>query len=747
MGGIQSLSEDAVSDLTLFICETFKEEITKVINEISVPNVNICTYPHYCTSGSHRCDNITTFLSDNMSPGQSFLFFGDSELSRKGVLPSGITHAGPDTCLALIAPIEFIQSLVSKGAYVILPGWLCSWERYVTEMGFNPRTPTSYYSSGLKEIIVLDTGIVPISEERIRSFELFCGLPVRIIPVGISHLFGIVKAEISDARSSHIQSICKKEVSSALETTARQMAVITLLSDIAQVSEEKEVISRILMTCQSLFAPHFVGYLPIESDGPGEMISVPPDPEEGIHSENFLSVVGKEYAFSLEGTGFCVPIVYLQETVGILGVFGVSVPDRIREYLNLTLSFTRFLGLAIRNARSWQELKETRDALENANVELHESNEELLSISEELQTSNQDLLAYQNQLIESEQFIKGIVNSAKVGIVVLDPNFQVLFWNVEMERLFGLLYAKVQGKNFLDLFSDLAIDKKDFFLTQALSGEKVQAPDFKLPSDSSGKPIWISSIYNPVYDIHHNIIGVIINIYDITERKEYERDIERAYEAIKTAQTKLAILSSVTRHDILNRVMVISAYSEMLLGKCSEEKSLNQIKNMAIASKDIQHLIEFTREYQELGYKKPTWQQIPDIMNRRSIQSVLTGIDLSIHCDPVEIYVDPMLEKVLYNLVENSKRHGERVTAITISTEQAGEDLIVIYTDNGVGVAEEEKKLIFNQGHGKNTGMGLFLISEILGLTKITIRECGVPGEGVRFEMNIPEGGWRRIGE
>ncbi|NLV27910.1 MAG: hypothetical protein GXY48_12225 [Methanomicrobiales archaeon] len=44
-----------------------------------------------------------------------------------------------------------------------------------------------------------------------------------------------------------------------------------------------------------------------------------------------------------------------------------------------------------------------------------------------------------------------------------------------------------------------------------------------------------------------------------------------------------------------------------------------------------------------------------------------------------------------------------------------------------------------------NTGMGLFLISEILELTGIPITENGTYGAGVRFEMRVPEGGWRII--
>ena len=50
-------------------------------------------------------------------------------------------------------------------------------------MGFDHRVPTTFYSSNLKEIVVLDTEVVPIPEERIKSFEIFSGLPVRTIPL------------------------------------------------------------------------------------------------------------------------------------------------------------------------------------------------------------------------------------------------------------------------------------------------------------------------------------------------------------------------------------------------------------------------------------------------------------------------------------------------------------------------------------------------------------------------------------
>lgn len=51
--------------------------------------------------------------------------------------------------------------------------------------------------------------------------------------------------------------------------------------------------------------------------------------------------------------------------------------------------------------------------------------------------------------------------------------------------------------------------------------------------------------------------------------------------------------------------------------------------------------------------------------------------------------------------------------------------------------------MILEQGFEKNTGLGLFLVREILSLTSISIQETGEPGKGARFEIEVPKGEWR----
>ena len=51
---------------------------------------------------------------------------------------------------------------------------------------------------------------------------------------------------------------------------------------------------------------------------------------------------------------------------------------------------------------------------------------------------------------------------------------------------------------------------------------------------------------------------------------------------------------------------------------------------------------------------------------------------------------------------------------------------------------------LFSRGRGKNTGYGLFLIREILAITGYAIHETGQAGKGVRFEITVPKGLFRR---
>ena len=151
----------------------------------------------------------------------------------------------------------------------------------------------------------------------------------------------------------------------------------------------------------------------------------------------------------------------------------------------------------------------------------------------------------------------------------------------------------------------------------------------------------------------------------------------------------------------------------------------------------IQEQIEFTRIYQDLGSHEPRWFVLDEIMPR-SFTPVSITIMTDLH--DISLYADPMLEKVFFNLLDNSLRHGGTVSHILVSGIRHPDGYTISWEDNGTGVRDVEKEAIFDRGHGKHTGLGLFLVREILALTGISITETGTEGKGARFDISIPNG-------
>jgi K+-sensing histidine kinase KdpD len=153
----------------------------------------------------------------------------------------------------------------------------------------------------------------------------------------------------------------------------------------------------------------------------------------------------------------------------------------------------------------------------------------------------------------------------------------------------------------------------------------------------------------------------------------------------------------------------------------------------------INNTVRFTAEYQKIGATAPAWQEI-SVLVERSEKYISTDSIALENTVPVgvEVFADPLIEKVFSNLIENALRYGETTTTITFSLKQDGEMYTIICEDDGVGIPAGEKEKIFTYAHGMNTGLGLFLAREILAITGITIRETGTPGSGARFELLCP---------
>lgn len=133
----------------------------------------------------------------------------------------------------------------------------------------------------------------------------------------------------------------------------------------------------------------------------------------------------------------------------------------------------------------------------------------------------------------------------------------------------------------------------------------------------------------------------------------------------------------------------------------------------------------------------PAWQNVHEAFFAACTHVDIKKIRVQSDAEGYEIYADPLLEHVFYNLVENAILHGHHVSMIRISAHDTGSDLTLSLEDDGIGIPVPDKARVFIKGFGKNTGLGLVLVKEILSLTNISIQETGVYQNGARFEMHV----------
>ena len=214
--------------------------------------------------------------------------------------------------------------------------------------------------------------------------------------------------------------------------------------------------------------------------------------------------------------------------------------------------------------------------------------------------------------------------------------------------------------------------------------------------------------------------------------------------ALRQALRKLNILSSITRHDILNQLITLRGFLSILEQKQPNPTLREYFQKINAAAQRISAMIRFTKEYEEIGVHAPSWLDTHTIISTAVKETSLGKVKLNNNLPSgAEVYADPLIVKVFYNLMDNALRYGQKITTIQFSMQESGDGHLIVCDDDGVGIPAEEKEKIFDRGFGKNTGLGLALSREILSITGITIRETGMFGSGARFEMLVPAGSFR----
>jgi PAS domain S-box-containing protein len=356
----------------------------------------------------------------------------------------------------------------------------------------------------------------------------------------------------------------------------------------------------------------------------------------------------------------------------------------------------------------------------------------------ELETQAEELRRTQLALTESRDKYLDLYDFAPVGYITLSSEAIIEDVNLTGATLLGIERGSLIKTRFRKFITpDYAEHWDRYFVNVLNKGEKHSCSLVLARGDGSLFPALLESIRTTDQAGGKTTVRVILS--DIT-------NIRRVEAALRISNKKLTLLSSITRHDINNQLLSLNGFLELFHDELKNPAYDEYFTRISNASSRISTIIRFTKEYENVGVNAPVWQDCRTLIAAAAKQANPGKIRIQNDLPAGSlVFADPLVIKVCYNLIENAILHGGKITTITFSAQERDGRYIVVCEDDGAGIAAGDKERIFDRGFGKNTGYGLTLAREILGITDIMIRETGEAGRGARFEMTVPKGAYRHV--
>jgi len=339
----------------------------------------------------------------------------------------------------------------------------------------------------------------------------------------------------------------------------------------------------------------------------------------------------------------------------------------------------------------------------------------------------------EESLKESEERFRALFAGGPEASVYLSPDFHIQDINRRFEQVFGYSLAEIKGKRLDDVIVQENKKEEAGMLNEKAVGGYVYHETVRRRKDGSFVPVSISAA--PIV-IKGQLSGTVGTYKDIS-------DLRSAQEKLAVMNEKLRVVGGLTRHDIRNKLSVITGNTYLMKKKLKDyPEVLSCAKDMEFATAAIVGLLEFARDYERLGVEELAYVGLEDSIQKAvSLFKNEDQTKIVNQCNGLIVLADSLLIKLFYNLIDNSLKHGGHVTRIGISCEESEHELRLVCEDDGVGIAQEAKPKLFSEGYttDNGSGYGLYLIKKMMEAYGWSIKETGLPGKGARFIIAIPK--------
>jgi len=343
--------------LCFLSCQNFYPEVAAVVAAEGWSDVTVAAFPSRCGHPPLSWDELRPLLTEGCTQA---IILGRACLEGLGNPPADwppVKLLQQQECFDLVAGATLVAEAIARDAYLITPGWLVDWRANLRKMGFDEKSSAGFFHDFARELLLLDTGVAADAHIKLDEFARTVGLPATRLAVGIDYLRQYLSGFVAEWRLTEAQLQLHEREGDYARELADHKSAMDFLGRMPLLKDERETVTAIEEMFHMLFAPQEFHYVPFENG-----IACMDGMQESGLAQQVLAL-NNDWAWTDSQTGFLLRIARADKTLGVIAVDRFTFPEYRDRYLNLALSVAGVAGLAIDNARTYRQIKETEEAL------------------------------------------------------------------------------------------------------------------------------------------------------------------------------------------------------------------------------------------------------------------------------------------------------------------------------------------------------------------------------------------------
>lgn len=425
------------------------------------------------------------------------------------------------------------------------------------------------------------------------------------------------------------------------------------------------------------------------------------------------------YAAQRLNNGTIVRLSVAQQTIFYL-LLGMMSPLAIIILLAIILSvlIARYIA------------KKVSEPLNNIDLDHPLSNDSYEEITPLLRRldSHQAKIQHQKLLLQKRQKeFDTIISKIKEGMILLDDQARIVSINAEALKLFQI-NDDWHGRFMMEVSRDLTL--KDL-IDQGLKGKKKEA---NIDIENNHYHVLV----RPTTD-NNRVTGLVVLLFDVTDQLQMEQ-LQREF----TANVS---------HELKTPLHVISGYSELLANQMVPNEEVPQFA--AKIHKESERLVKLVEDIINLSHLDEQEKLPQETVNLYDLtQKVLEGLQAKADKKHIQINFNGeeailrgnpvLLNSLVYNLCDNAITYNHEKGQVNVTLKNSPDTITLEVSDTGLGIAEKDKKRIFERFYRVDksrskivggTGLGLSIVKSALDFHNGSIKVDSHLGQGTTMTV------------